>query len=258
MAMPHTLIDGIRLETRVIPGGASKPWLVFLHEGLGSVSLWRDFPDKLARRLGMPALIYSRRGYGASDPLAGPREPDFMHREALDVLPPLLGAHGIDRALLIGHSDGASIALIHAAHYPDRVAAAVLMAPHVMVEAISHQSIARVTETYEQGDLKGRLARHHAHVDDAFLGWSRIWLDPRFRTWSLGPECARLAVPTLLIQGDGDEYGTLAQLDAIEQVALVRPTRLVLADCGHAPWREREVDVIEAIARVAGAFNADA
>lgn len=256
--MPHTLIDGIRLETRVIPGGASKPWLVFLHEGLGSVSLWRDFPDKLARRLGMPALIYSRRGYGSSDPLPGPREPDFMHREALDVLPRLLEAHGIDRALLVGHSDGASIALIHAAHYPERVVATVLMAPHVMVEAISYQSIARVTETYEDGDLRSRLARHHAHVDDAFLGWSRIWLDPRFRTWSLGPECARLAVPTLLIQGEDDEYGTLAQLDAIEQAAPLRPTRLTLAKCGHAPWREKQTDVIEAIATVADAFKADA
>ncbi len=256
--MPHTLIDGIRLETRVIPGAASKPWLVFLHEGLGSVSLWRDFPDKLARRLDMPALIYSRRGYGASDALAGPRQPDFMHREALDVLPALLDAHGINRTLLIGHSDGASIALIHAANHPDRVAAAVLMAPHVMVEAISHQSIARVTETYERGEPRSRLARHHHHVDDAFLGWSRIWLDPRFRTWSLGAESARLKVPTLLIQGEDDEYGTLAQLDAIEQVALLRPTRLVLPKCGHAPWREREADVIEAIARVADAFHAGA
>lgn len=245
--MPFTVIGSVRLETRTIPGAADKPWLVFLHEGLGSVSLWRDFPEKLARRLDMPALVYSRQGYGQSDGLEGPREPDFMHREALDVLPRLLDAHGIGRALLVGHSDGASIALIHAAHGPKRVAGAVLMAPHVMVEAISQQSIARIAETYERTDLRNRLSRHHAHVDDAFLGWSRIWLDPRFRTWSLGAECARLAVPTLLIQGEDDEYGTLAQLDAIEAVAPLKPVRLVLARCGHAPWRDREADMMTAI-----------
>lgn len=245
--MPFTVIGSVHLETRTIPGAADRPWLVFLHEGLGSVSLWRDFPEKLARRLDMPALVYSRQGYGRSDGLEGPREPDFMHREALDVLPRLLDAHGIGRALLVGHSDGASIALIHAAHRPERVAGAVLMAPHVMVEAISQQSIAKIAETYERGDLRTRLSRHHAHVDDAFLGWSRIWLDPRFRTWSLGPECARLAVPTLLIQGEDDEYGTLAQLDAIEAVAPMKPVRLVLARCGHAPWRDREADVMTAI-----------
>ncbi len=252
--MPFTSLDGVRLETRIIPGAADKPWLVFLHEGLGSVALWRDFPDKLARRLDMPALAYSRRGYGQSDPLEGPREPDFMHREATEVLPRLLDRHGIERALLVGHSDGASIALIHAANHPERVAGMILMAPHVMVETVSHESIARITETYEQGDLKARLARHHAHVDDAFLGWSRIWLDPRFRTWSLGAECARLSVPSLLIQGEDDEYGTLAQLDAIEEVAPIPPQRLVLAKCGHAPHRDQEAAVLEAISAFAGAF----
>lgn len=251
--MPFVEVDGTKLETRLIPGAAGKPWLVLLHEGLGSVSLWRDFPDKLARRTGLATLAYSRRGYGQSDALDGPREPDFMHREALEVLPRLLAAHGIGRALFVGHSDGASIALIHAAHFPAHVAGAVLMAPHVMVEPISQQSIAKITETYETTDLRQRLMRHHAHVDDAFLGWSRIWLDPRFRTWSLGAECAQLSVPTLLIQGEGDEYGTLAQLDAIATVAPAPPERLVLPKCGHAPWREREADVLAAIERfVAG------
>ncbi|MDX2155062.1 MAG: alpha/beta hydrolase [Hyphomicrobiaceae bacterium] len=246
--MPVTMVDGVRLETRLIPGRAGKPWLVLLHEGLGSVSLWRDFPDKLARHTGLATLLYSRRGYGRSEPLDGPRKPDFMHREALDALPRLLDAHGIGRAVLVGHSDGASIALIMAAHRPERVAGAVLMAPHVMVEPISQQSIARIVETYETTDLRSRLARHHANVDDAFLGWSRIWLDPRFRTWSLGPECQRLVVPALLIQGEDDEYGTLAQLDAIEALAPVKPQRLVLPGCGHAPWREKEAEVLAAIA----------
>jgi pimeloyl-ACP methyl ester carboxylesterase len=252
--MPFTVIDGIRLETRIIPGAAGRPWLVFLHEGLGSVSLWRDFPEKLARRLDMPALIYSRRGYGQSDGLDGPREPDFMHREALDVLPKLLDALSIERAFLIGHSDGASMALIHAAHQPERLAGAVLMAPHVIVEPISHQSIARTTDAYARTDLRARLARHHAHVDDAFYGWSRIWLDPRFRDWSLVAECARLSIPTLLIQGEDDEYGTLAQLDAIEAAAPIPPQRLVLPKCGHSPHRDREKDVLDAIAAFAAGF----
>ena len=249
--MSFTSIDGVRLETRTIPGCGGRPWLVFLHEGLGCVSLWRDFPDTLARRLDMPALVYSRRGYGKSDPLDAPRRPDFMHREALDVLPALLGEHAIRDCVLIGHSDGASIALIHAASHPQSTRAAVLMAPHVLVEDISVSSIARITETYETTDLKTRLARHHAHVDDAFLGWSRAWRDPAFLGWSLAPECARLGVPTLLIQGEDDEYGTLAQLDAIEAAAPVRPQRLVLPRCGHAPHRDCEVQVMEAIAAFA-------
>jgi pimeloyl-ACP methyl ester carboxylesterase len=246
--MSHVEIDGIALETRVIPGDAAKPWLVFLHEGLGSVSLWRDFPDKVARRLGAPALVYSRRGYGQSAPLAGPREPDFMHVEALDVLPALLAHFRISQPMLVGHSDGASIALIHAASAPECARAAVLMAPHVLVEDVSVASIAAVSEVYAKGELRVRLARHHAHVDDAFLGWSRIWLDPRFRDWSLLPECARLATPTLLIQGRGDEYGTLAQLDAIERGSQGPVQRLVLEACGHAPHRDSEDAVIDAIA----------
>lgn len=248
--MGHVVIDGVRLETRLIPGDAAAPWLVFLHEGLGSVSLWRDFPDKLARRLDAPALIYSRRGYGKSDPLPGTghrREPSFMHHEARDVLPNLLAHFGIEAPILIGHSDGASIALIHAADAGNGMRATVLMAPHVFVEAISQQSIARITETYETTDLRQRLSRHHDHVDDAFLGWARIWLDPRFRTWSLGAEAARLSCPTLLIQGADDEYGTLAQLDAIAEIAPGPVERLVLDNCGHAPHRDREADVLDAI-----------
>lgn len=245
--MSHTLVNDIALETRIVPGSANRPWLVFLHEGLGSLDLWRDFPDTLARSLAAPALIYSRRGYGRSASLDAAREPDFMHREALDVLPALLAAKGISRALLIGHSDGASIALIHAASHPRLVAGVVLMAPHVFVEPVSQESIARIAELYERTDLKARLARHHQHVDDAFLGWSRIWLDPRFRAWSLGPECRRLAVPCLLIQGTHDEYGTLAQLDAIETAATGPVTRLVLDRCGHTPHRDQPAAVFAAI-----------
>ena len=232
----------------MIPGAATAcPPLVFLHEGLGCVSLWRDFPDKVARRAGAPAMIYSRFGYGKSDGLKGPRDPNFMHEEALQVLPALLDTLNIQNPILIGHSDGASIALIHAASSQRKTTAVVLMAPHVMVEPICIESIARVTETYETTDLKARLSRHHANVDDAFFGWSRIWLDPRFRTWNIGKEAAALAVPTLLIQGEDDEYGTLAQLDAIAEVAQGPVQRVVLSNCGHSPHRDQEAAVLDAI-----------
>jgi pimeloyl-ACP methyl ester carboxylesterase len=245
--MPTFNLDGRSIEYRLIPGDADKPYLVFLHEGLGSVSLWRDFPDKVARRTGCRALVYSRFGYGQSARLSGHRTPSFMHEEALDVLPRLLAGLRIARPILIGHSDGASIALIHAAEAKHQIPAVVLMAPHVFVEAISVESIAKVTDTYETTDLRQRLMRHHAHVDDAFLGWSRIWLSPKFRTWSLGAEVQRLMCPTLLIQGDGDDYGTLAQLDAIVEAAPGPVQKLVLAKCGHAPHRDQTETVLDAI-----------
>ena len=246
--MPQIPINGREIEVRMIPGAVTGcPPLVFLHEGLGCVSLWRDFPDHVARRVGAPAMLYSRLGYGKSSGIDGPRTPSFMHDEALDTLPALLDTLKIYDPILIGHSDGASIALIHAAVSNRPTTAVVLMAPHVMVEPISVESIARVTETYENTDLKTRLARHHTNVDDAFLGWSRAWLDPRFRTWSLAKECQALAVPALLIQGEDDEYGTLAQLDAIAELAKGPVQRVVLSKCGHAPHRDQEAAVLDAI-----------
>ena len=248
--MPFAPIEGRRIEYRLLPGAEpALPPLVFLHEGLGSLGLWRDFPDKLARRLGARALVYSRFGYGASDGLGGARRtPRFMHDEALAVLPRLLDHLGLVRPLLIGHSDGASIALIHAASSGRAVAGAVLMAPHVFVEAATVQAIARVAERYEDPDFKRRFAAYHANPDDAFHGWSRIWLDPRFSTWSLGPEASALRVPALLIQGADDEYGSLAQLDAIAEVAQGPVERRVLAACGHVPHRDQEAAVIDAVA----------
>ncbi len=252
--MPFATLDGRQIEYRMLPGAnPHMPPLVFLHEGLGSAGLWRDFPDKVARALGARALIYSRFGYGKSDGLGGQRRtPRFMHEEALDVLPRLLDTLGISRPLLVGHSDGASIALIHAGAGVRAVAGVVAMAPHVFVEAVTVTNIARVTERYEASDLRQRLAAYHTHVDDAFLGWSRIWLDPAFRTWSIGAEVAEIAVPTLLIQGADDDYGTLAQIDAIAEVAKGPVQRLVLEKCGHAPHRDRESAVIEAIGGFAG------
>ncbi|MFZ4806335.1 MAG: alpha/beta fold hydrolase [Hyphomicrobiaceae bacterium] len=241
-------LDGRHIEYRMVLGDALHgPTLVFLHEGLGCAALWRDFPDKLARRIGAPALVYSRFGYGRSSGLARRRTPRFMHEEALDVLPAVLDRLGITNPLLIGHSDGASIALIHAASGGRAVAGVVLMAPHVFVEPISVRSIAQITDTYRKAGLRERLARYHDHVDDAFLGWSQIWLDPSFRDWSLDDETSRLAVPSLLIQGDHDEYGTQAQIDRVMTGAPVEPECLILPGVGHAPWREAESAVLEAI-----------
>jgi pimeloyl-ACP methyl ester carboxylesterase len=248
--MPFVAIGGRPIEFRVVPGDATaRPTLVFLHEGLGCVALWRDFPDKLAARLGARALVYSRFGYGQSEGLPGPRTPDFMHEEARDVLPGLLDHLGIERPLLVGHSDGASIALIYAAAHP--VAGLALMAPHVFVEQVCIDSIARVRASYADGRLRTRLAKYHAHVDDAFLGWADTWLLPDFRAWSIESLVNQVTAPMLLIQGSGDEYGTLAQLDRIEARANVPVTRLVLDACGHSPHRDQPAAVLDAIARFA-------
>jgi pimeloyl-ACP methyl ester carboxylesterase len=246
--MPFVTIDGRRIEYRAILGSAGPcPTLVFLHEGLGSVGLWRDFPDKIARRLGAPALVYSRFGYGESDGLAAPRTPAFMHEEALDTLPRLLDQLEIQRPLLIGHSDGASIALIHAAASKRPVTGLVCMAPHVFVEQVCVESIAKIRDTYIKTDLKQRLAKYHARVDDAFLGWADIWLEPEFLAWSIEDLIGDITQPMLLIQGCNDEYGTLAQLDRIEARARTPTSRLVLDRCGHSPHRDQEAAVIDAI-----------
>jgi pimeloyl-ACP methyl ester carboxylesterase len=253
--MAHVDVAGVQIETRLIPGDPAKPWLVFLHEGLGSASLWRDFPDQVARRVGARALIYSRRGYGQSDPLPEGekrRSPRFMHDEALRMLPALLAHYGITRPVLVGHSDGASIALIHAAEPAHEIAGVVLMAPHVVVEAISLESIARIRQVYNEGTLRDRLARHHAHVEDAFLGWADTWLDPAFASWTLEAEVARLRCPALLIQGEEDEYGTLKQLDIIASGAPGPVSKLVLPGCGHSPHRDKPAEVLDAIAAFVG------
>jgi pimeloyl-ACP methyl ester carboxylesterase len=247
--MVFTAIDGRCIEYAAIPGDAgSRPTLVFLHEGLGSVALWRDFPRKVARRLGAPALVYSRFGYGASDGLEAKRTPRFMHEEALDVLPGLLDQLRIERPVLIGHSDGASIALIHAACSGRPVRGLVCLAPHVFVEPVCVQSIAKIRQSYFATDLRQRLAKYHTRVDDAFLGWADIWLDPEFLAWSIEDLTARIEQPLLLIQGLDDEYGTLAQLDRIEARAKGPTRRVVLSDCGHSPHRDQESAVSEAIA----------
>ena len=246
--MAFLTIDNRRIEYRAVPGNAgAHPTLVFLHEGLGSVALWRDFPDKIARRLHAPAVIYSRFGYGQSDGLTEKRKPSFMHDEALIVLPRLLNELGIQRPLFVEHSDGASISLIHAAAAERPVAGVVCLAPHVIVEPMGVESIAKTRESYFKTDLKQRLAKYHARVDDAFLGWADIWLDPAFQDWSIEDLIGQITVPMLLIQGRDDEYGTLDQIDRIEARAQVPTSRVVLDRCGHSPHRDQEAAVIEAI-----------
>jgi pimeloyl-ACP methyl ester carboxylesterase len=246
-------IDGRRVEYRMILGAAdARPPLVFLHEGLGSVELWRDFPDKVSRRIGARALVYSRFGYGQSDGLKGKRTPRFMHEEALDLLPRLLDRLGIEAPLLIGHSDGASIALIHAAAAARPVRGLALMAPHVFVERVCVESIANIREAYlAKPDLKIRLSRYHSRVDDAFLGWADAWLLPEFVDWSIEEMLGGILQPMLLIQGRDDDYGTLAQLDRIEARVKGPVARLVLDRCGHSPHRDQEAAVIDAIASFA-------
>jgi pimeloyl-ACP methyl ester carboxylesterase len=238
-------IDGCRLETLWIPPvRARRPTLVLLHEGLGSVALWKDFPQRLAARTGCGTLVYSRCGHGASTVLAEPRPVEYMHREAEAVLPAVLRHFGIERPVLFGHSDGGSIALIYAGYRPNDVAALVLEAPHVFVEDLTVASIAGVREVYRTTDLAGKLRRYHRDVDRTFWGWNDIWLDPRFRSWNIEAYLPAIRCPILAIQGTDDEYGTRAQLDAI--AAATPATEIVLLErCGHSPHRDQADATLE-------------
>jgi pimeloyl-ACP methyl ester carboxylesterase len=227
-------------ELEVVRHGPSTgPQLVFLHEGLGSVSAWRAFPFEVAERAGLGCAVYSRWGYGLSDPVSLPRPVRYMHDEA-ETLVEVLRALHIDDAILFGHSDGASIALLYAGAEPSiRLRGLALEAPHVFVEDVSVESIAAIGAAYETGDLRDKLARHHQDVDGAFRGWNRVWLDPAFRDWNIESALSRIDVPMLLVQGEDDEYGTLAQLDAIERGAAGSVERVLLPSCGHAPHRDQ-------------------
>ena len=231
------------------PGPGVAPTLVFLHEGLGCAELWRDVPEVLAARLGLGAFVYSRFGYGGSDPFPLPWPTTFMHREAEEVLPRVLDVVGIRDAILIGHSDGASIAIIHAGRYAcQRIRALVLEAPHVFCEAAGNASIARLRRHFETGDLRDRLQRYHgANVDTAFNGWAGAWLDPGFREWNIEAYLPAVSVPTLMLQGRDDEYGTLAQIEAIAVKTAAETESLILDDCGHTPHRDQRAIVLDTI-----------
>jgi len=243
----------VRIEYRRIAAARrSAPLLVFLHEGLGSVAMWKDFPERLCDALGWRALVYSRPGYGGSLPLEPepPWRPDFMHREAHRVLPALLAALGIDarreRPWLFGHSDGGSIALLYAARWPDALAGAVVLAPHILVEDLSVASIAQARRAYLDGGLRERLGRYHADVERAFRRWNDIWLDPAFRDWSIEDEIASIACPLLAVQGLDDEYGTLQQIRGIAR-RVPQTALLELPACGHTPHRDQPAALIAAV-----------
>ena len=240
-------VRGRSLEYRRIGAAADGPTLVFLHEGLGSISQWRDFPERIVEASGLPAMVYARYGHGQSDVLRQPHGVDFMHREALESLPVLLRELGIERPILIGHSDGASIALIHAGSgHPLR--GLVAMAPHVFVEDISIAGIAAAKQAFETTDLPQRLARHHRDPAGTFYGWNDIWLTPAFRDWNIESLLPAIHCPLLTIQGHGDEYGSMAQVDAIARKAGGPVAVLKLEQCGHSPQKDQPEIVAEAIA----------
>jgi pimeloyl-ACP methyl ester carboxylesterase len=243
-------LSGGEIELLDVPGEDGKPSLVLLHEGLGSVGLWRGFPERLATATNSRTIAFSRYGHGQSDAPPKPRTPTFMHEEALEVLPELVAKLGIHEPLLVGHSDGASIALIYAAQHP--VTAVVAIAPHVFVEDMCLAEIRQTKQTFETTELRERMGRHHRDPDAAFYGWNDVWLHPEFPRWNIEDELPAIRAPLLLIQGTKDQYGTMAQLNSIEQRANGPVTRVHL-DCQHSPPTELPDETAEAIA----AFTSD-
>jgi pimeloyl-ACP methyl ester carboxylesterase len=255
--MPFVTVKGRRLDYELIAArDEGAPTLILLHEGLGSIAQWRDFPTRLAAATGCAALVYSRLGYGRADRLTQKRRVDYMHGEALEILPALRDALAIADPILVGHSDGASIALIHAGARRWQVRGLVLEAPHVFVEDVSVASIEAAREAYETTDLRARLARYHDDVDGAFRGWNDIWLDPAFRAWNIEDCLPRIACPTLVIQGADDEYGTIAQLDAIATQIGGPVETLLLPDCRHSPHRDQADATLAAMTRFVATLRA--
>jgi pimeloyl-ACP methyl ester carboxylesterase len=252
LSPPFVTIDGCRLEYQWHgPPPSEAPTIVFLHEGLGAITRWRDFPASLCARLEWGGLVYNRQGYGASDPLGAPLSPRFLHREALEVLPRLLDVFEIARPALLGHSDGASIALIYAGSGLAAPAGLILEAPHVFVEDLTRASIAEVHASYGSSDLRKRLERHHGtNVDRLFEYWTRVWLSDEFRHWNIEEYLPRITCPMLVIQGADDEYGTLKQVNAIAAGVSGRIETIVLEACGHSP----HIDQTEAVATAALTF----
>jgi pimeloyl-ACP methyl ester carboxylesterase len=244
--------NNVRIELQCVgTADADRPLIVFLHEGLGSVAMWKDFPQQLCEAAACRGLVYSRPGYGQSTPRSAEEtwQPDFMHRQAFEVLPALLKALGIDtekdKPWLFGHSDGGSIALLFAARYPSNIAGLIVVAPHIFVEDASISSIEAAKMAYQTTDLRSKLARFHDDVDSAFWGWNDIWLNPAFRHWNLTQAIKTITCPLLAVQGLDDEYGTLEQIHGIKRV-LPATQLLELADCGHSPHRDQPDALIDA------------
>ena len=246
--MKHLVVNGLRLEYRDYPASvAGRPELLLLHEGLGCVAMWRHFPEKLAAATGCRVIVWSRAGYGGSQAYAEPRTTRYMHREAEEALPALLTELKIERPLLIGHSDGGSIALIFAGAFPGVPRGIAVLAPHEFVEEETLAGIREARTAWQTTDLPQKLARyHHAQTERVFCDWNDCWLSPPFRDWNIEEYLPRIRCPVLAIQGEDDEYATLRQIDAIAEQ--VPGTQLLkLANCGHTPQRDQEATVLEAL-----------
>jgi pimeloyl-ACP methyl ester carboxylesterase len=246
-------IGSAELEYRFIgPAPDAAPTIVMLHEGLGSAALWGDFPEKLQAATGAGIFAYARAGYGASSPVTLPRPLDYMQIEALEILPALLDAIGFRRGLLLGHSDGASIATIYAGGTGDhRVRGVVLMAPHFVVEDVSVASIAAIKTAYETTDLRSKLGRWHRDVDNAFYGWNGAWLDPQFRTWDISEYLAYIRVPVAIFQGADDQYGTIRQIEIAREECYCPVDVTMLPGAGHSPHREAPEATLDAVSEFA-------
>ena len=246
----HLAIGGASLEYRMIgPRPDAAPTIVMLHEGLGSVTTWGDFPQKVAERTGAGVFVYSRSGYGQSSTIALPRPLDYMQREATGVLPQLLDTIGFKRGILLGHSDGATIAAWYAGSVQDhRIRGLILIAPHFFMEASNIEAIRKTVETFETTGLRARLARHHADVDAAFRGWSGAWLDPGFEKFDTTEALAYIRVPVLVVQGAADPYGTLAQVRVVEEECYCPVETAVMDGVGHAPHRESAESTLTTVA----------
>ena len=251
--------DTVRIEYQWIgapvaeqqAAGPARPIVVFLHEGLGSISLWKDFPNRFCEAVGLRGLVFSRAGYGQSSARpAGQRWPiTFMHDQAHDMLPAFFAALGVKKPWLFGHSDGASIALLYAAQYPQAVAGLIVVAPHIFVEDITIDNIELARQAYLSTDLRAKLGRHHADPDSAFWGWNDVWLDPDFRRWNIEAVLHQIVCPVLAVQGEQDEYGTLEQIVGIKNLAS-QTALYIIPDCGHSPHRDQP----EALAKESARF----
>ncbi len=245
MDLPLLAVPGGRVEYLDVPGDPGRAPLLFLHEGLGSVRLWRGWPERVAAATGRRAVAYSRLGHGLSDLPPTPRTPRFMHDEAATVVPAVASALGLGEPVLVGHSDGASIALVHAATHP--VAGLVVLAPHVVTEDAGIAEIAATRAAFTGGDLAARLGRHHRDAGVTFANWSDVWLAPGFRSWDLRPLLPGIRVPTLAVQGTADPYGTTLHVEAVRELASA-PVEVLLLDCGHAPHLEEPERTTAAVA----------
>jgi pimeloyl-ACP methyl ester carboxylesterase len=246
----------VALECAWVGDLAASDTMVFLHEGLGSVSMWRDFPDTLCKALGMRGLVYSRYSYGKSTPrpLEERWQSNFLHIEGQNVLPQLLAALKIERPWLFGHSDGGSIALIYAATIPLAIQGIITLAPHIFVEQKSIESIELAKDAYTRTDLRERLTRHHGDVDSAFWGWNDVWLSEEFRGWHITDALAHIVAPCLAIQGENDEYGTATQVETVAR-DVQNGELMLIPNCGHSPHRDHPQLVIESVKDFVGQYR---